>query len=58
MHQIAPFEKNFRGNMSPNPLELHANPLPLFEKYFEPPPPPENKILDTLLMSGMKIRIQ
>ena len=51
------FLKNSRGSMSPNPPSKRvATPRamqipPLFQKYFEPPPP-RNEILDTPLSVG------
>ena len=47
--QFAPYFKNISGEHAPEPCKLIP---PLFQKYFEfPPPPPRNEILDTPLDS-------
>ena len=56
-HQIAPFFNLLGGAYSRTPLACntihnHANTL-TFPKYFEPPPPPRNKILDMPLKKGL-----
>ena len=57
-HQIAPFLKIFSGEHTPEPpyqTRGFAIIPPLFQKYFEPrPPPPRNEILDTPLENLLK----
>ena len=52
-HQIAPVLKIFSGEHTPEPPSKRVAAMqipPLFQKNFEPPPPPRNEILDTPLL--------